>query len=210
MTSQFKEGILASRTSEYSATLRGRGESRSKLVPQSGTLNARHAMSDSIIPVTQMSLTTFQQIVLKAMEKMTISQQSAVARFAATLPKQRALDRVKPQNPVKQGARLDGVPAPNTKNLVNRNQLNGVQNQPKRSQSTTSPSKKPDLSTAKKDRPSGSQQSRVTPNGSKLVDRNFRDTEWLLSENRRRESAPRRSEPKGQKWATNRWNHSGS
>lgn len=35
------------------------------------------------------------------------------------------------------------------------------------------------------------------------------DTQWCFSENRRKEPAPPRSVPSGQKWATNRWNHTG-
>lgn len=137
-----------------------------------------------------MGLTTFQQVVLKYMQKMTPAQQSAVARFAAALAKQRRRKKTNAKKRAKQA----------------------VTNSAKRSKKKHTASRKsPTNSGTTKKTPqadSGPRQLGLPPQPQRAKF-DARDIEWLFSENRRREPVPRGREPLGQKWATNKWNHSG-
>jgi len=159
-----------------------------------------------------MPLTTHQEIVLKAMQRMTASQQGAVVRFAVSAAKKPPPQEAKDKAHVKQrAARRDSVKA------------RYVRKSPKSQPNARRiPVKSPGLKTISRKisppaeaPPTSDYKDRLPPQsvGFELLGKDTQvrnDNEWLFSENRgRRESVPARSDPSGQKWATNRWNRSG-
>jgi hypothetical protein len=163
-----------------------------------------------------MALTTFQEIVLKAMQKMTPSKQSAVAQFAASLATKPPNGMTKSLENATQGT----VPGTSTKTQnvrknVKRSHPSAVAKPAKSSRPDRISPKKPKIAPVKTKSSSSSQDKRVSPPPLESELRqdyakpDMRDNRWLFSENRRRESAPSRSGPSEQKWAISRWNHSG-
>lgn len=122
-----------------------------------------------------MGLTTFQGLVLKKMEALSPSNQSAMVRFAQLLFERQAKK---------------------AQNKKTRSQTDGTEIRPKlklQKSSSALLQAIPPLSSP----------------GSVPTQERLNDNEWLFSKNRRRDAAVPRSTPSGQKWASNRWNHSG-
>jgi hypothetical protein len=134
-----------------------------------------------------MALTVFQEIVLKAMQRMKPAQQEAVARFTKSLTRERLATKTRKQKSSKRGVSVDNLDKTRkVQKQGKQNRLDGVAKPPKSSKNSRAPSK------------------------SRFGNVNLQSSDWLFSENRRRNSTPRSVEPSGQKWAQNRWNHRGS
>lgn len=157
-----------------------------------------------------MALTTHQAIVLRAMQRMTPSQQSAVVRFAATLSKKR---KRKNQKQAKQSTPTNGsIKTPDMQKHLKHDHPNARNTFGKPSKLGAVRLNQPKLTPLKTGSFSGPQNKQGTAppkldTTQECARPDPKDNEWLFSENRRREPTPRPSDPSGQKWALNPRNH---
>jgi hypothetical protein len=160
--------------------------------------------------------TVNEEIVIRAMRAMTPQQQRAVVQFAARVAKKQS--RTKGQEHLKKSGTSSSDTPRNVRKLVKSNRLkgnaefaSGVANDTIRPQKTKPSLLKNESSSLKNGSSSRSSDAQMPPSicpdlRQKEGTRGMTKNGWLFSENRNREASPL-SNPSGQEWRLNRFNH---